>query len=443
MKSNTKSEEPGTRNEEPPVRIERLASGGDGVGKLSDGRTVFVPRTVPGDLVELSQLREHARFARARVGRLLEPGPGRVEPRCPHYLRDDCGGCQLQQLDATLQPDVKRGFVAETLARIGGIRVEVAPVIPAPEVWNYRSRVTLAIAPGRRHAGFHPVDQPGRVFPLEYCHIAAEPLMELWSLLSRHLFLLPEDVEQLVLRQDPEGQRHLVVKSAGEQAWSGGKQLGERLKGGAIVWWQPQAGAPRVVSGEREVFPATVFEQVNPGLSRRIREHAVTQLGEVSGAHTWDLYAGAGETTEALLAGGATVESVELDRRAVELGERRWRQAHQIGENPQRSDSGATIRHAGKAEVLVGRMRDPLAVVTNPPRTGMDRRVTTEIIARRPGRVVYISCDPGTLARDLSLLCGTKGEAGLRGNYRVVSVQPFDLFPQTAHVETVVALEAP
>lgn len=433
---NRGSKNPG-RNAEPPVRIERLASGGDGVGKLSDGRTVFVPRTAPGDLVQLSRVREHARFARARIGEVLEQGSGRVDPRCSHYFGDDCGGCQLQHLDSSAQLEAKRSFVADSLARIGGLTVEVPPVIPAPEAWNYRSRISLALAPGRRHAGFHPLDQPTRVFPLQYCHIAAEPLMQLWAKLRQHLFVLPPDVEQLVLRLDPDGNCHVVVKARGDQAWTDGKQLGERLNGAAIIWWQPDAGAPRVVSGEREAFPATVFEQVNPALSVRIREHALQQLGPVLGVHIWDLYAGIGETTGELFDRGASVESVELDRRAVELGEKRMLERGQ-------GSAGGIVRHAGQAEELITRLRDPHAVISNPPRTGMDRKVTGEIIARAPKRLVYLSCDPATLARDLALLCGTgKGETGPRGKYRVMSVQPFDLFPQTAHVETVVALEAP
>jgi len=433
-----------TRNaERAAVRIERLASGGDGVGRLADGRTVFVPRTAPGDLVELRQVREQARFARARVARVIEPGAGRVEPRCPHYLADDCGGCQLQHLESAVQLEAKRTFVADALARIGGLVWPVPPVIAAPPWWEYRSRIALAVGPGRRHAGFHPLEQAARVFALDHCHIAAPPLMELWQQVRRHLHLLPADVEQLVLRLDHAGNRHLVVRSRGEQAWTGGKSLGERIQGAAIVWWQPEVGAPRVVAGDREAFPATVFEQVNPALSGRIRAYALEQMGNLGGAHVWDLYAGVGETTEALLGRGATVESVELDRRAVELGERRWRTARQTPEDSQRPEPTDAIRHVGRAEELVGRLHDPSAVVTNPPRTGMERPVTAELIARHPRRLVYISCDPATLARDLGLLCGTgKGGGGPRGTYRIVALQPFDLFPQTAHVETVVALEA-
>src|SRR5690606_19085864 len=100
------------------VRILRLAAGGDGVGRVDDGRTLFVPRTAPGDLVELTDIRLHRRFARARLGRLLEASPDRVEPRCPHYVADECGGCQLQHLAPAAQGDARRAFVGDALRRI-------------------------------------------------------------------------------------------------------------------------------------------------------------------------------------------------------------------------------------------------------------------------------------------------------------------------------------
>jgi 23S rRNA (uracil1939-C5)-methyltransferase len=425
--------------ESPGVRIERLANGGDGVGRLPDGRVVFVPRTAPGDLVELSQLRPHSRFARARAGRLLASGPGRVEPRCAHYSGDECGGCQLQHLAPDAQLQAKRSIVQDALTRIGRLDLTVPPLVPADPAWAYRHRITLAIAPGRRHAGYHRMDQPGRVFSLLRCEIAAPALQQLWERLRPHLHLLPADAEHLVLRIDRVGGLHLVVRSGGEQAWSEAARLAARLGVGATVWWQPARGAPRVVAGEGEAFPATVFEQVHPGMGDRIRAFALEQLGAVEGRHVWDLYAGVGDTTDLLLARGATVESVELDRRAVELGERRWRSRHQAGDS-QRPPPGAGVRHAGRVEDLIGSLTAPDLVIANPPRTGMDRAATDTLRIRHPGRIVYLSCDPATLARDLARL-GAGAESSEPG-YRVVTVQPFDLFPQTAHVETVVALEA-
>jgi 23S rRNA (uracil1939-C5)-methyltransferase len=151
----------------------------------------------------------------------------------------------------------------------------------------------------------------------------------------------------------------------------------------------------------------------------KVRAWAIEQLGDISGKHGWDLYSGIGETTSALAAHGATMESVESDRRAVALAE-------------VRGPAEGITRHVGTVERQIGRLRPPDFVVTNPPRTGMDERATAGIAAAGPARIAYISCDPATLARDLTRIGDT---------YRISAVRAFDLFPQTAHVETVTLLE--
>ena len=170
------------------------------------------------------------------------------------------------------------------------------------------------------------------------------------------------------------------------------------------------------MAGAGEAYPATVFEQVHPEMGDRVRSHAIEALGSVGGRRVWDLYAGIGDTTAALVRAGATVESVESDRRAVAEADRRGPVAR---------------RHAGRVEYVLGELAAPELVITNPPRTGMDARVAEALERLRPERVVYISCDPATLARDLSRLPG----------FSLTDAVAFDLFPQTAHVESVVVLE--
>ena len=412
------------------VRIERLAAGGDGVGRLEDGRVVFVPRTAPGDLVAIDRRKDHRRHSRARLARLIEPGAGRVEPGCSHYTADDCGGCQFQHLDLPTQLSAKRSIVGDAVTRLARIEAPVAPVEAAPEPWGYRTRVTLTVAPGRRHAGFHPLDQPNRVFELEHCAIAQAGVMKLWDAMRPHLRLIPATARTVMLRLDREGRPHVVVRDQATQVWDRGPALAaaiaERVPHPSI-WWQPPEGAARVTGGGRDPFPATVFEQVHPVMGDRIRAWAVEQLGEISGRHIWDLFAGIGETSERLVACGATVESVELDRRAVELGERR------AGVATQRPGGDSGIRrYTGRVEDLAGRLRRPDAVIANPPRGGLEIGAVEALIARPARRLIYVSCDPATLARDLSRLDAA---------YRLSRLQPFDMFPQTAHVETVAVLE--
>jgi 23S rRNA (uracil1939-C5)-methyltransferase len=401
------------------VRILRLAGGGDGVGRLEDGRTVFVPRTAPGDLVELTRVRAHRRYARARPARVLEPSTDRVVPRCPHYVHDECGGCQLQHLGSGAQRQARRTFVGDALRRIARLDVGDPELVPAEQEFEYRTKVTLATNDGGRRIGLHPIDQPDRVFDLIHCHITTPDLMSLWTEVRALRELLPRGLSQLVLRLDRRGGRHLVLVVPPPVRWSGAEALLRELatRGAeATVWLQPEGGEATALAGTSEPFPATVFEQVHPAMGDRVRAHAIAALGEVAGRPVWDLYAGIGETSAALARAGAFVESVESDPRAVAEAE---------------SKGPVVRRHVGRAERVVDRLGPPELVITNPPRTGMDERVTAALERVAPRRIVYVSCDPATLARDLTRLPG----------FRLSGALAFDLFPQTAHVETVAVLD--
>ncbi len=401
------------------ARIERLAAGGDGVGKRADGKTIFVPRTAPGDLAEVSELREYKRFVRARLTRVIEPSPHRVEPRCPHYVRDDCGGCQLQHIDYETQLASRRSFVGDALRRIAKRDVADPPIVPADKPYDYRTKLTLHADPGGHRIGLRRYTGADTIFDLEWCHITVPELMKVWQVLRKLRSFLPRTLEQLVLRLDRQGGRHVIIRVGEGEVWSGGTRLQRELqrRGASVtLWYQPAGGAARAVAGSEEAFPATVFEQVHPEMGDRVREFALHQLGDVGGRRVWDLYAGIGETTTRLAALGAQVESVELDRRAVGEAEAR---------------GPAARRHVGRVEDVLRELRRPDLVVTNPPRTGMDERVSSELERLRPARVVYISCDPATLARDLQRM----------PQLRLILVQAFDLFPQTTHVETVAVLE--
>jgi 23S rRNA (uracil1939-C5)-methyltransferase len=401
------------------VRILRLAAGGDGVGKLPDGKTVFVPRTAPGDLVEVTGLREHKRFARARLKQLVESSPDRVDPRCPHYVHDDCGGCQVQHMSYEAQLLSRSSFVGDAVRRLAKREVADPSIVPTEMIYDYRTKVTLHVDEDGRRIGLHPYGRPDEVFDLAWCHITVPELMELWQAMRSLRQFLPPRLLQVVLRLDRGGGRHVVLRVGPGEVWSGFERLRRELERSgtpATIWYQPEGGAPRAVAGAAEAFPATVFEQVNPPMGDKVRAYAVDQLGDVIGRRVWDLYAGIGETTVKLLDRGALVESVEIDRRAVAEAEARGPVAR---------------RHTGRVEDLLRELHKPDLVIANPPRTGLDERVSTELHRLAPARLVYISCDPATLARDLYRM----------QRFRVVTLQAFDLFPQTTHVETVAVLE--
>jgi 23S rRNA (uracil1939-C5)-methyltransferase len=376
---------------------------------------------------------------------VVEPGPGRAQPRCPHYEQDECGGCQLQHLATEQQLAAKRGIVGDALRRIGRLDLDDPEVEPSDREWGYRTKLTLAVAAAGRRIGLHRYDRPGELFDLARCHITAPVLMDLWQEVSRHRALLPTAAKHLVLRLDRDGGCHLIVQVMGQRSWSEAQTLHDRLTAQrqvTTIWWTPEGGAPRVVAGAPTAYPATVFEQVHPGLGDLIRRFAVDQLGPLEGRHVWDLYAGIGETSDLLHARGASVESVEVDSRAVAAAERRQ------GVPPDRLH-----RLVGRVEHLVDRLHPPDLVITNPPRTGMDARVIDAIRTAAPRRLVYVSCDPATLARDVARMTAPTESPVVPASsaltappalsaYRLTAIRAFDLFPQTAHVESVALLES-
>ena len=149
------------------VAISGIVAGGDGVGRLDDGIAVFVSRTAPGDQAEIEVTERKRRFARARLVSLSTPSPSRVDPTCPHYERDRCGGCRLQHLSGEAQREVKSRLVGDAMRRIGKRDVTDPPIVSSPNAWRYRSKITLAAAAGR--IGLHREDAPGSPFDLEDC----------------------------------------------------------------------------------------------------------------------------------------------------------------------------------------------------------------------------------------------------------------------------------
>jgi 23S rRNA (uracil1939-C5)-methyltransferase len=268
------------------ARILRIAAGGDGVGRLSDGKTVFVPRTAPGDLVELGHLREHKTFARGRAIRLLEPSPLRVEPRCPHYIEDECGGCQLQHLDYAAQLESRAALVGDALRRLGHRDAADPPIVPASRTYDYRTKLTLHLSGDHRRIGLHRFQRADQVFDLAWCHITVPVLMDLWQAVRRLRSLLPPQLERVVLRLDRTGRRHLLLRVGKGEAWAGAKRLMRELERQGVtatIWLQPEGGAARAMAGAGEAYPAAVFEQVHPEMGDRVRQFALEQLGDVAG----------------------------------------------------------------------------------------------------------------------------------------------------------------
>jgi 23S rRNA (uracil1939-C5)-methyltransferase len=436
------------------VTIDRIAAGGDGVGR-TEGLAVFVPRTAPGDVVQVAYVTQ-ARHGRGRVLQVLTPSPDRVAPECMHYERDRCGGCQLQHLSLEAQRTARRHIVQDTLARIGRRTVPL-PLLEYGAAWEYRSRLSLTL---RRRGtswvgGLHPHDDATRIFPLETCRIAHPALVAVWTAVRAVLRageaalpgvalpsggVSPVEMLRLHLRLDApdaaDASPGVSVVIEGGTAWpeerrwaDAVQQADDRIRG---VWWTPDrvADIPATARPVSEYAPqaqeAMAFAQVNNDLAARLRDFVFGAVQAFGPSRVLDGYAGSGLLSARLAAAGVAVVAVEADRAGAGAAAARL---EALGEQ---AASARVV--CDLMEEAVGTLDLPAeVVVVNPPRRGLhpDVALWLEAPAQRAVQgIVYVSCDPATLARDLARL----------PSWQVGEVRCFDMFPQTAHVETVCVL---
>jgi 23S rRNA (uracil1939-C5)-methyltransferase len=414
------------------LRIDGIAAGGAGVGRDPDGRAVFVHRTAPGELVEARISEARPRWARGDLVRVLEPSPARRDAPCPYYAR--CGGCTLEHMAYAAQLAAKSALVADALQRIGGLSVERPAVVPSPREFRYRNRVSFTLVrlrDGGVVAGFHELMRPDRVLDIgDACLLPEGKVAAAWSALRRcwgaGASRLPSGLRlRLTLRATARGQVALLVQGG----YGAGRpdELLASIPELAAVWHQPlPASTPALLAGETRLeetwhdqdldLGGAVFLQVNRDAAALLEEHVLAVAGDVAGLDVVDAYCGVGIHARRLHGAGARVTGIELDPIAV----------------------AEAVRAADGARFLVGRVEDILPavlpadlVILNPPRAGLAAPAAAALAAAPPARLIYVSCDPATLARDLKRL-GTA--------FDIRSVRAFDLFPQTAHVETVVEL---
>jgi 23S rRNA (uracil1939-C5)-methyltransferase len=379
---------------------------------------VFVPRTAPGD-VALVRLTRARRFARGELVSLVQASQSRVDAPCPHYTNDRCGGCQIQHLAYEAQLAAKSSIVGDALRRIGRRQVENPIVEPSDGQWRYRRKLTLHVrrVGGRWIAGLHPYDDPDAVFDLRDCPITDEGVLEVWSKLRPALSLLPRERALRVAVRLLDPGASVVVE--GGRTWREPERLLEAVPIVTELWWRPEGGRTRLLA-RRGVDHASgaSFAQVNAGVAERLRGHVLALARGRHPARVIDGYAGLGATTLPLAAEGVQVVAIELDADAVA----------QLQQQLGRPSSAI----AGRVEDHIAAALPADVVMLNPPRGGLDARVTEALqqVERAPDAVLYTSCDPATLGRDLARLT----------RFRLASVRSYDMFPQTAHVETVCEL---
>jgi len=405
------------------LTLSALAYGGDALGHLDDGRAAFVPFGLPGERVRIALAEEKERFVRGKLVEVLEPAPERVAPRCKHFGL--CGGCHYQHMPYQTQLLAKTEILRDQLVRIGHIvSPPLQPAVPSPSQWNYRNQVQFHVA-GDGSLGYVTTGirkgSPGRVFAVEECHLPEASIDGLWPRLD---FDAGTGIERISIRSGSHDEVLVVLESvfpeAPELKINEGISVAQLFGGDCLTL----AGDDHVVLdvlGREFRVSAAAFFQVNTAMAGKMVEHvlghAPTSIGTLL-----DVYCGVG-LFSALLAGRC--------RRLIGV-ESSPAACRDFGVNLDEFDNVELYEDAAE-RALPALKLDADVVLVDPPRAGVGRAALDAIIRMQPKMLIYVSCDPSTLARDARRLT----EAGLR----LAEARAFDLFPQTYHIESISIFE--
>ncbi|MCG8532112.1 MAG: 23S rRNA (uracil(1939)-C(5))-methyltransferase RlmD [Desulfovibrionales bacterium] len=448
------------------VTIDALATGGKALTRL-DGMVIFIDRGLPGQRVEIKITKKKKRFAEAVLHKVIENAPYEIKARCAHF--GTCGGCLWQNMPYEKQLEWKKQFVCDSLKRIAGAEsLEVNDPIASPEPFYYRNKMEFAfgdkhgeITIGLRRYGTH------NVVDLQECYLQTERTLEILAFVREFVNATPAltayDAKNrrgylrfLVIRETKHTNQCMVQVITAKDTTNGDtqhraiRQLGQLLQEQMNITTfihGLRSHASQVAYGEKTVallgqkslteilnfengLPtlsltahADGFFQVNTDATARLYGAAI-DLAELSGLEeVWDLYCGVGGIALAASGNCKHVFGMEITEQAIES-----------------ANENATINHVENVRFVGGDVRKALAneasepdvVFVDPPRSGMNPEVVDILRERAPRRIIYVSCDPATQARDLGLL---------EEKYTITAVQPVDLFPQTAHIENIVRLD--
>lgn len=446
------------KNQMIEIKIDSLSSDGNGVGR-HESKVIFVPLTVPGDLVRVKIVKDTKTHAFARIEQVVTPGPGRVESDCPAFRV--CGGCCFRQMTYETELAAKEGFVRDALQRLGALDVPVMPILSSPKVDRYRNKAQYPLAPdrdGNLIYGFF-ASRSHRIVQNSDCMLQTVKLNQVAGRLAELL------IENNVTPYDEVNRkglaRHICLREGGH---SGEISVCIVTTNGALP--QRETIATKITEEFPEIKSFTIninpentnvifgnksiniigdgtindtlcdvplhlnppaFSQVNtPGaeqLFRVTREYANINKSDL----LLDLYCGSGVIGLSMAAGCDSLIGVEVHGHAIENARRSAAEMGLLNTRFIQGDAGAA------ASKLAAEGLRPDIIILDPPRKGCDNATLDALLTMSPRRVVMVSCNPSTLARDLAFL----GKNG----YATQKVQPVDMFPRTRHVEAVALVE--
>lgn len=443
------------------VEITGINPDGNGVGRLEDGMVVFVPLTAPRDVAVVRIIKETKSYAVGRLEQLSVPSPDRRDPLCPVYQR--CGGCVFRHLRPEAERNVLRELVENAFRRIGHLDVSVEPTVSVNEE-RYRNKVVYPLCepePGRPTFGYYTRHSHAVVehadCPLQDPIFDRIAMFHVKQLAARHVPVWNEKrgtgvARHLMMRRNRDGE--VLVCMVAAKPFPQAQTLAEELlrefpevvgvslnlnptPGNAILGSETRtlAGAPVLqdrLCGKTFLLSPTAFYQVNADCAEALYRKAAELADLPENGVLLDLYCGAGTVGLTMVRDGQKLLGVEMVPDAVENAREN---ALRNGRTPENTrfvcgDASLGVR---TCEEWFGK---PDVIVVDPPRKGLSREVLATLLSAAPERIVYISCNPATLAANCETLCNAEGDV----RYRATSATPFHMFPSTGHVETVCLL---
>ena len=439
---------PVKKNDTLTLTIDAVSSEGQGIGRV-DGYAVFVPGALAGETVNAHIIKVTSNFAIAKLTEVLTPSPDRVTPICPAFPA--CGGCTLQHMDYAAQLKLKTQIVTDALTRLGGLTdIEVLPTLGMDDPWRYRNKGSFPFGEcdGSAVFGFFAA-RSHRLIPLTDCPIQDARIVSIAQRVAEWAatYRIPAYDEQqhkgilrhVMARVTTTGESMAVIVTTGKLPHE--KELIELLSDTDSIWHNVNDRDTNVIFGDdfrllagaetlREdiggrnfaVSPQSFF-QVNSQQTAVLYREAVRLLDPKPHETVVDAYSGVGTISMLMADHAGQVIGIESIEAAVV-------DAHHSALN----NGFHNVRFlCGAVEEVLPEMESTIdTIITDPPRKGCDPRVLHAILDSQAERMVYVSCNPATLARDLRIL--------VDGGFKVQTVQPVDMFPQTSHVETVVLL---
>ena len=446
------------KNDQVVVTIEDIGAEGEGIGKY-EGYPLFIKDTLVGDKAKVKVMKAGKTYGYARLMELIEPSSYRVQPRCP--IADKCGGCQLMHMDYKKQLEYKENKVRSCLSRIGGFtEIPMEPICGMEEPYYYRNKAQFPVGrnkEGRLTIGFY-AGRTHSIIDTQHCYIGAKVNTEILKFIRGFLEtyrIEPYDEEthkgllrHILTRVGFQSGEIMVCLVINGQDFPHKQEMVEGLRkipGMKSICLNINTAKTNVILGDRVVpvwgepyitdsigpisyrISPLSFYQVNPEQTKKLYELALEYAGLTGSEVVWDLYCGIGTISLFLAQKARLVYGVEIIPQAIEDAKK----------NAELNGITNAKFYVGAAEeVLPRKYREEKieadVIVVDPPRKGCDQSLLDTILAMAPKKVVYVSCDPATLARDLKYLC--------EKDYELVKVRPVDQFSHSVHVETVALL---